>query len=294
MGKFGLAAIGIAAIGLYLLLGGDETEAPTSEPPVTQQRPVEPATGAFTSTPERGLDRYSATRPNYDTQRPGSYAPAAGYANPLAQGPGYAPRGGYSYAPGSGYPTIVPAPTPAYQYRPLNDNEKQRLEQQYPGGYDATLDPYGLPTRSEPGLAGMPRSGYVGPQPGMSPGYAGSPSANLYASPPARQAFAPSPDPYAAPQPAPSYSADRGPNSGVPNYGGGGAYSTQPPGYGFRPLDSAGPDRRWRDSYSTPPPQPQRRPSGNHRSPDWPPTAPGQRGTSADAGPLWAARGFWN
>jgi hypothetical protein len=284
VGKFGLAAIGIAAIGLYLLIGDDEETSP--EPAgistLTQQGSEKPAPAArppvspspYAPAPDWSRDRYTA--------------PDAGY--------GYAPSTGYGYA-GGGYPSAGVAPAPGYRFRPLEESEKQRLEQQSSVDYAATLDPYGLPARSGPGLAGMPGGGYSGAQAGMSPGYSATQNIDPYTPPPAG-AFAPSTDPYAAPQqPTPAYGPDGWSRQRVPGYGDA-PYSTQPPasGYGFRPLDSERPNRRWRDSYSTPPAysHPQPNPSGAPRSRDWPPTAPGQRGTSADGGPLWAARGAWN
>jgi hypothetical protein len=292
LGKFGLAAIGIAAIGLYLLLGDDETPTPepAGTPPLSQQDPAQPTAPARrpstprpdASAPERERDQYAA---------PGGYAPPAG------QGYGYPPSQSYSYAPGGGYPTTGPAQAPGYQFRPLRESEKKRLDQQSASDYATRLDPYRLPPRDGPGLAGMPRSGYPYDPQGPGPSYSANQNTDpYYAPPPASEAYPPSANPYVTPQPPPAYRADGWPGPNAPDYPGASPYSTQPPGadYGFRPLDSGQAERRWRDSYSNPPREPQRRPSGNHRSPDWPPTAPGQRGTSADAGPLWAARGFWN
>lgn len=300
MGKFALAAIGIAAIGLYLLLGDDEAPTPESAgtPPPTQQPSAEPTAPVrrpssplpYAGAPAWNQEGYAAPDAGYGMQPPGGYSPPTGPEY------GYAPSSGYGYVPGGGYPSTGSTPAPGYQFRPLQEAEKKRLEQQSPGGYAATLDPYGLGPRDEPGLAGMPSSGYPYDRQGLSRGYSGNQNTDPYTPPPASGAYAPSVNPYAAPPPPPGYRADGWPASSAPDYPGASPYSTQPPAadYGFRPLDSGRADRRWRDSYSTPPPQPQRRPSGNHRSPEWPPTAPGQRGTSADAGPLWATREFWN
>jgi hypothetical protein len=291
VGKFGLAAIGIAAIGIYLLLGDDETPAPeqAGPPPLSQQSPAQPTTpDRRPSTPRPDASAPDWQRDQYAT--PGGYPPTAG------QGYGYPPTRGYGYAPGGGYPTAGATQAPGYQFRPLNESEKKRLEQQSASNYAGTLDPYGLPPRDGPGLAGMPSSGYPYDPQGSSPGYSGNLNSDPYAPPPASGAYAPSANPYAAPQSPPGYRADRWPAPSSPDYPGASPYSTQPPAtdYGFRPLDSGQAERRWRDSYSNPPRQPQHRPSGNHRSPDWPPNAPGQRDTSADAGPLWATREFWN
>lgn len=302
MGKFGLAAIGIAAIGLYLLISDDEATSPEPEgtPPLTQQGQAKPAPAAkppvsslpYAPAPDWGRDRYTTPDAGYGAQPPGGYPP------PAVQEYGYPPSTGHGYALG-GYQSTGPAQAPGYRFRPLEESEKQRLEQQSSGGYAATLDPYALPPRGGPGLAGMPDSGYVGGQQGISPGYSANQNIAPYTPPPAAGAYAPTTDPYAAPQqPEPGYGPDGWSRQRVPGYGGAAPYSTRPPatGYGFRPLDSERASRRWRDSYSIPPAylQPQHGPSGTPRSRDWPPTAPGQRGTSAEAGPLWAARGAWN
>ena len=81
MGKFGLAAIGIAAIGLYLLLGDDEaiTPEPEGTPPLTQQRPADPATTArrppapqpYAHAPGRNRERDAVPDAVYGMHPPG-------------------------------------------------------------------------------------------------------------------------------------------------------------------------------------------------------------------------------
>lgn len=279
--KFGWAAIGVAAVGLYLFLGEEEKPKPVPEsaPPVTRQAPPEP---------QRTVQAPAAPKPYSYDQRPGwdqgSYAPPAiGYDYPPSTGN----RGENTYPPASGYA----APSQAYRFRPLGEREKARMEEQAQAGY-SLVDPYHLPPRSGPGLAGMPINPDHSPRQEPSPGYGGNrPAPSAY--PPPGAAYAPGNDPYAAPQPVPGYGSGNWSQPAPPGYyGSGSSYPAQQfaPGYDFRPIEA---DLRRRDGYSLPPSYPQRRRQPSQpRSRDWPPSAPGQRSPSTN-GPLWASSSAW-
>lgn len=274
-------AIGGGAIALYMLIGGEGENTANDQTALTKPAPLS------TSTAQRPLVQPSGPSPYSNAPTTGNWGvPGYGsgfeYPSPNQPATGYSPSfGGYQ------------PPVANYQFRPLGEKEKQRIEQQSQGGY-ALVDPYRM-ARPEtgPGLAGLTGATPYGrtrqPDPFGANRYGGSAS-----SPPETGIYAPyAPPAYQAPTPAP--------------YESGGWSQPSPPGYydrsytssparapEFRPTEVDRADLRRRDGYSVPfYSEPRYRQPSRQSPSDWTPARRPRPGAPSGDGSLWADNSRW-
>lgn len=154
----------VAAMAVFVLWDGDEPEAPAPEPSAERQareptaRRPGPGDADWYGRLREPAAPSEAPRTLRESAQPWYYGPPQVGAPPYSPGqPSYPQQPGYGGTPGYGYaPSYPPAPE-RYHFRPLTEQERERMEQRYP--VPAYPDPY----YSVPEPRQEPPPAYAGP-----------------------------------------------------------------------------------------------------------------------------------